>query len=76
MPYGTDVTTLVPTIAVSAGATISPATAVAQDFTNAVTYNVTAIDGTTVQPWTVTVTVTAASSAKDIICSGKERFSL
>jgi len=66
VPFGTAVTALVPTITVSTGATVSPATAVAQDFTNAVTYNVTAIDGTTVQPWTVTVTVTAASAAKDI----------
>jgi hypothetical protein len=67
VPYGTAVTALVPTITVSAGATVSPATAVAQDFTNAVIYNVTAIDGTTVQPWTVTVTVTAAATAKDIL---------
>ena len=57
--YGTPVTALVPTIGLSDGATISPASNVSRDFTLPVTYNVTAEDGTTVQPWTVTVTVSA-----------------
>lgn len=57
--YGTPVTALIPTIGLSDGATISPASNVSRDFTLPVTYNVTAEDGTTVQPWTVTVTVSA-----------------
>ena len=61
MPYGTSVTSLTPTIEVSEYATISPASGVAQDFTNPVTYTVTAQDNST-KPWTVTVTVQAASS--------------
>ncbi len=52
---GTDVTSLTPTITVSSGATVSPTGA--QDFTNAVTYTVTAEDGSTTQDWVVTVTV-------------------
>ncbi len=56
LPYGTDVTSLSPEITVSAGATVSPASGVAQDFTNPVVYTVTAQDGTTVD-WTVTITV-------------------
>jgi hypothetical protein len=67
VPFGTALTALVPTITLSAGATVSPATAVAQDFTAPVTYTVTAEDGTTTQAWTVTVTVAPASSAKDIL---------
>ncbi len=61
MPYGTIVTSLTPTIEVSEYATISPASGVAQDFTNPVTYTVTAQDNST-KSWTVTVTVQAASS--------------
>ena len=45
MPAGTDVTNLVPTITVSAGATVSPASGVATDFTNPVTYTVTSSNG-------------------------------
>ncbi|MDP2217702.1 MAG: PGF-pre-PGF domain-containing protein [Methanolobus sp.] len=63
VPYGTDVTALVPTI-VHTGASISPNTGVARNFTNPVTYTVTAADGTT-QSYTVTVTV-APSPAKSI----------
>jgi len=61
VPNGTDVTALVPTITVSEKATISPATAVAQNFTSPVEYTVTAEDGTT-QKYTVTVTVSTAVS--------------
>jgi len=59
LPYGTDVTALAPTIALSQGATVSPLSGVAQDFTNPVTYTVTAEDGVTTMPWMVTVTFTA-----------------
>jgi hypothetical protein len=55
--YGTTVTSLSPTITVSAGATIDPTSGTARDFTNPVTYDVTAEDAVTEQEWTVTVTV-------------------
>ncbi|QCK13782.1 DUF5018 domain-containing protein [Mangrovivirga cuniculi] len=51
---GTDVTSLVPTIQVSSGASVDPASGVAQDFSSPVTYTVTAQDGTT-KDYTVTV---------------------
>ena len=54
MPESTDVTSLVPTIVVSEGATVEPASGVAQDFTHPVTYTVTAPNGTTAS-YTVTV---------------------
>ncbi len=61
---GTVLTALMPTITVSANATIDPASGVAQDFSSVVTYTVTAQDGTT-QAWTVTVSLeTGVSSAK------------
>lgn len=56
MTEGTDVTELVPTIEVSEGATVNPASGEAQDFTNPVTYTVTAQNGTTAV-YTVTVVV-------------------
>jgi hypothetical protein len=63
MPYGTDVTALVPIIEIT-GASVSPASGVAHDFTTTSTYTVTAAD-TTVQEYVVTVTL-AANPAKDI----------
>lgn len=57
LPYGTNVTALEPTITLSQGATVSPTGA--QDFTNPVTYTVTAEDGATTQPWVATVTFSA-----------------
>ncbi len=53
--YSEDITALTPTIEVSQGATISPTSGIAQDFTNPVTYTVTAEDGETTQDWVVTV---------------------
>ncbi len=55
VPYATTVTALTPTIVLATGATISPNSGVAQDFTNPVTYTVTAQNGTTTQTYTVTV---------------------
>ncbi len=52
---GTNVSSLTPTITLSPGATISPQSGVAQDFSSPATYTVTAEDGTTMQPWMVTV---------------------
>jgi methionine-rich copper-binding protein CopC len=60
VPAGTDVTALAPAIEISAGASVSPASGAAQDFTNPRTYTVTAEDGT---EKTYTVTVTVASVA-------------
>ena len=54
LPAETDVTQLEPTIEVSEGATVDPASGVAQDFTNPVTYTVTAQNGT-IAVYTVTV---------------------
>ena len=55
VPYGTNPSSLTPTI-VHTGASVSPASGVAKDFTNPVTYTVTAADGST-KAYTVTVTV-------------------
>lgn len=60
VPYGTDVTGLVPTI-LYAGETVSPASGEANDFTGPVTYTVTASDGST-QDYTVTVTIKEAGN--------------
>ena len=58
VPYGTDVTTLEPIIVVSNQATISPQSGTPTDFTNPVTYTVTAEDGSQ-SIYTATVTVEA-----------------
>ena len=58
VPFGTNVTALVPTITYT-GSSISPPSGVAQDFTNPVTYRVTAAD-TSHQDYVVTVTITPA----------------
>ena len=63
VPFGTNVTALIPGIT-HTGASISPASGVAKDFTNPVAYTVTAEDGST-QIFTVTVTV-ASNAAKEI----------
>ena len=65
VPYGTNVTNLIPTIVVSNGATISPPSGVAQNFTNPVQYTVTAQNGTQ-KVWTVTVTIQPLISIYDI----------
>ena len=63
MPYGTVVTALSPSITTT-GASVSPTSGTAKDFTSPVTYTVTAADGST-QTYSVTVTV-AANPAKAI----------
>lgn len=57
VPYGFNVTALVPTISIT-GASVSPLSGAAQNFTNPVTYTVTAADLST-QEYTVTVVVAA-----------------
>ena len=60
VPDGTDLTKLMPNITVSDKATFSPASSGYEDFTNPVTYTVTAEDGST-QDYTITV-VTESNS--------------
>ncbi len=72
LPAGTDATKLVPTITLSPKATVSPATGTAQDFSKAVTYTVTAEDGST-QAYNVAITVTPTPvvvSANDVLFVG------
>jgi predicted permease len=58
VPSDVDVTSLAPEISVSGNATISPVSGSYQDFTDPVTYTVTAQDGTT-QTYTVIVNTIA-----------------
>ncbi|MDR2010184.1 MAG: T9SS type A sorting domain-containing protein, partial [Bacteroidales bacterium] len=62
---GTDVTSLIPTITISDLASISPASGVAQDFTNPVSYTVTAENGDEAE-WTITVSVISLTCPEDI----------
>lgn len=55
VPVGTTVTALTPTIAVSTGATVSPTSGTAKNFSNPVTYTVTAEDTTTTKTYVVSV---------------------
>jgi len=52
---GTNITSLVPEISLSVGATVLPQSGVVQDFTNSVIYTVTADDGASVVDWTIRV---------------------
>lgn len=62
VPTGTNLTSLTPTITLSPYATIDPASGVARNFSSAVTYTVTAQDGST-KVWTINVSI--GSSAPD-----------
>ncbi len=65
---GTNLGGLLAEFTISAGATSDPATGDIEDYTNPVTITVTAEDGETIQPWTVTVTEAAGlSTATDIL---------
>lgn len=55
---GTGLTTLAPTIGVSLGASLDPASGDSRDFTSALTYSVESANGTS-QTWTVTITEAA-----------------
>jgi hypothetical protein len=65
VPYGTSLVNLTPRITLSPGATVNPGLGQAQDFTNPVTYTVTAQDGSTV-PYMVSVTRSPPNTAKAI----------
>ena len=58
VPYGTDVKNLTPSLVISPGATVLPSSNAPQDFTNPVTYMITAQDGS-VQSYKVSVVVSA-----------------
>jgi hypothetical protein len=62
VPVNTNVTNLIPTIEVSDSATVSPTSDTPQNFTNPVTYTVTAQDGST-QNYVVIVTKTSSASS-------------
>ena len=62
VPYGTDVKNLTPSIVISPSATVLPASNVSQDFTNPVTYIVTAQDGS-VQNYIVKVIVACSAGS-------------
>ena len=57
VPYGTDVTAITPTIELSQGASVAPASGTAENFTSPVVYVVTAEDTQTIRTYTVTITV-------------------
>lgn len=66
MPSGTVVSSLTPTIDISDGASINPASGVAQDFSGTVAYIVTAENGVDNQQWNVSVTVSTNNEPTDI----------
>lgn len=66
MPSGTDVTNLVPVISVSDKATVNPASGMPQDFTQPISYTVTAEDGSQAV-YSAVVIVKAKSSEKRIL---------
>jgi hypothetical protein len=66
VPFGTDVTALVPTITLSSGATVNPASGVAQNFASPKQFTVTAQNGIVTKIWTVTVTVNVGIDAYSI----------
>ena len=55
VPFGTDISKLTATANISAKATIDPNPSTSRDYTNPVTFTVTAEDGTTKQDYKVTV---------------------
>ncbi|MDP4011793.1 MAG: S8 family serine peptidase [Candidatus Roizmanbacteria bacterium] len=73
MPFGTDTTALVPTIVISDNASVDPASGIAQDFTNPMSYAVTAEDSST-QVYTVTVTVSTDPDI-DLVTTDKNALS-
>ena len=66
VPFGTVVGSLAPTYTVSGQAVGSPVSGTVRNFSTPQTYTITAENGST-KVYTVTVTVAAASSAKDIL---------
>jgi hypothetical protein len=69
--YTANVASLTPTITLSYGATVIPASGVARDFTSPLPYTVTAGDGVTFQEWTVTVTQEAEPEPDPVASTGQ-----
>lgn len=70
VPEDADLTALTPTITVSEGATISPASGVAQNFSSAVSYVVTAEDTTTTKTYTTAIDKIDSVVVKNINMAG------
>jgi hypothetical protein len=66
MPFGSDVTAMVPEIELSPGANVDPAVGDPVDFSSPVTFTVTAQDGITLGKWTVRVAF-AANTETEIL---------
>lgn len=67
MPFGTDLSALIPIIRVSPEAAINPSSEEPQDFTTIIIYTVTAEDGTE-QEWTVLIEIEADQVLPTIEC--------
>lgn len=65
--YTADITDLTPTITLSYGATVIPASGVSRNFSTPQTYTITAEDGVTEQDWTVTVTIAEYSNISEYV---------
>lgn len=70
VPYGTDIKNLTPSIVVSSGATVLPASYISQDFEMPVNYRVTAEDGS-IQDYKVQVNVGAPPINEEGSYSGR-----
>lgn len=70
VPSGTDLSALVPTITISDHAAVAPASGVARNFTNPVTYRITAQDGS-YQDYTVSVSVEPSAPVYNVAASFK-----
>lgn len=64
---GADLNNLVPNLTISPGASLSPASGMAQDFTSPVVYTITSEDGEVTQTWTVTVVIILSSFNADLV---------
>lgn len=67
MPAGTDVTALAPTILTSAGSTVTPASGVAQDFTQVIEYTVTDNATSVSKKYYAVVTFASAGGVEDAV---------
>jgi len=67
MPYGEELTALIPTITISEAATISPLGGLSQDFTNVVEYTVLAQNEINTKVWKVTVNHAVPSDEANIL---------
>ena len=71
MPYGTDLTALIPDIELSPFATVTPSSGISQDFSVPVVYTVTAQNGITKKEYTVVLSI---EKPRIIPCAGETEF--